>query len=79
MEKFIPKEKLSKKRRAELDRARRVTWGFSPVTRRAENAKKYDRKRIAKGYGPGDPLFRFDMDKCVHFSRRACETGGMCV
>ena len=42
---FIPKEKLSKKAQKELNRRRRVTWGFSPVTKAVESRKVYSRKR----------------------------------
>ena len=46
MEKFIPYEKLSKKKRRELDAAKRGGWGpLSPVTRRPENPKAYRRKK----------------------------------
>ena len=46
MEKFIPYEKLSKKKKRVLDAARRGSWGgLSPVTRRAENPKAYKRKK----------------------------------
>ena len=44
MKKFIPKEKLSKKARKELDRQRRFTWSFSPATRKVESKKRYNRK-----------------------------------
>ena len=45
--KFVPYGKLSKKKKRELDRARRGGWGgMSPVTRRGENAKAYKRKKI---------------------------------
>ena len=45
--KFVPYGKLSKKKKRELDRARRVGWGgMSPVTRRGENPKAYKRKKI---------------------------------
>ncbi len=44
--KFIPYEKLSKKKKREADRQKRGTWGaLSPVTRREENPKAYKRKR----------------------------------
>lgn len=46
MEKFIPYEKLSKKEKRKLDASRRNTWGeLSPVTRKPENSKAYNRKR----------------------------------
>ena len=49
MEKFIPYEKLSKKKKRELDKARRGTWGeLSPVTRRAQSIKAYNRSKARK-------------------------------
>lgn len=38
--KFIPKAKLSKKKRQELNRQQRRTWDHSPVTRVIPNKKK---------------------------------------
>ena len=56
-EKFVPKGKLSKKARKELDRQKRVTWEFSPVTKITESRKVYNRKRKAhdryEDYGMG--------------------------
>ena len=49
MEKYIPYEKLSKKKRRELDARQRGSWnGFSPVTRRPENPKSYNRQKARK-------------------------------
>ena len=45
MEKFIPYEKLSKKEKRKLDAAKRTLWAVSPVTRRPENPKAYNRKK----------------------------------
>ncbi|MBQ9661971.1 MAG: hypothetical protein IJV40_02325 [Oscillospiraceae bacterium] len=45
MDKFVPYEKLSKKKRRELDAQRRETWAISPITRRPENPKAYKRKK----------------------------------
>lgn len=46
MKKFVPYDKLSKKEKQRLDRARRVTWdGISPVTRRPAPSCAYDRRR----------------------------------
>lgn len=47
MAKFIPKEKLGKKARRALDRQKRVTWGFSPVTKTIGSKKAYSRKKKA--------------------------------
>ncbi len=45
---FVPKEKLSKKAQKELNRQRRTTWEFSPVTRAVDSKKLYNRKRNAR-------------------------------
>ncbi len=45
MKGLVPREKMSKKQRTELDRAQREAWSFSPVTRRVESKKVYNRKR----------------------------------
>lgn len=45
MEKFIPFEKLSKKKQRELNAQKRGTWGsFNPVTRKPQSPKAYNRK-----------------------------------
>lgn len=49
MEKFIPFEKLSKKKKRELVARRRGNWsGLNPVTRKPENPKAYNRKKARK-------------------------------
>ena len=48
MARFVPKEKLSKKAQKELNRQRRVTWEFSPVTKTVESRKLYSRRRKAQ-------------------------------
>ena len=49
MEKFIPFEKLSKKKQKELNAQKRGTWyGIDPVTRKAPNGKAYDRRKARK-------------------------------
>ena len=46
MEKFIPYEKLSKKEKRKIDRARRQTWGeLNTVTRKPANSNAYNRKK----------------------------------
>ena len=46
MEKFVPFEKLSKKKQRELNAIRRKDWNeINPVTRKPENPKAYNRKR----------------------------------
>ena len=48
MARFVPKDKLSKKARKELNRQKRVTWEFSPVTQAVESKKIYSRKKKAQ-------------------------------
>jgi len=54
---FVPKSKLSKKAQKELNRQRRVTWTFSPVTKTVESRKLYNRKKNShdrqEDYGMG--------------------------
>lgn len=57
MEKFIPYEKLSKRKKKERDAASRRDWGgISPITRKPPNPKAYSRKKARKGY---DETFPF--------------------
>ena len=44
--KFVPEEKMSKKARKAMNAERRKTWAFSPVTRKIESKKLYNRKRL---------------------------------
>ncbi len=50
MKDFVPREKLGKKARRELDSRRRRTWAVSPVTKKVENKKKYSRKRRPRDF-----------------------------
>ena len=47
MARFVPKGKMSKKAQKELNRQRRVTWEFSPVTKTVESKKLYTRRKNA--------------------------------
>jgi hypothetical protein len=49
MEKFIPREKLSKRAQNALNAKKRRTWGaISPVTRKPNNPKAYDRNKTRR-------------------------------
>jgi len=50
MKKFVPYEKMSKKQKRELDRAKRNTWTVNPVTRKSENKKAYNRKKLRRDF-----------------------------
>ena len=61
VKKIVPKAKLSKKARRKLNAERRATWAFSPVTKRVESKKVYNRKKISRTDeedGPGDSFVR---------------------
>ena len=49
MQKFIPRQKLSKRKKKELDAQKRTTWeSISPVTRTVDSKKLYSRKNARK-------------------------------
>lgn len=49
MDKFIPYEKLSKKKKRQLATEKRGSWhGLNPVTRKPANPKAYDRRKARK-------------------------------
>ena len=46
MDRFVPYEKLSKKKKRQLDAEKRGSWyGLTPITRKPKNPKAYDRKK----------------------------------
>lgn len=48
MKNFIPYEKLSKKKKREIDALRRNVWTISPVTRKPVNPRAYNRRKAQK-------------------------------
>ena len=67
MKRFVPREKLGKKARKQLDSEQRTTWAFSPVTKKVESKKLYNRKRKShdryNDYGHG--IFYGRLPFCV--------------
>jgi hypothetical protein len=66
MDKFIPYEKLSKKKKREIDQKRRTTWGsLNPVIRRPPNPKAYNRRKARRSidYDPQSGPFLFGQQK----------------
>lgn len=46
MKKFVPFEKLPKKKQRELNKQRRTTWGsLNPTTRKPDNSIVYNRNK----------------------------------
>lgn len=57
MEKFIPLEKMSKKKQREYYKVQRRGWGgISPVTRREKDPKAYNRAKSKRDCERGDPF-----------------------
>ena len=69
---FVPREKLGKKQKKALDSKKRLLWGFSPVSRRVENKKAYDRKRARVPEDGIRALFAF-----AGRPGRICPSGGV--
>ena len=50
MARYIPKNKLGKKARRELDRQQRRVWQPCPVTKMVESKKVYKRKKNSRDF-----------------------------
>ena len=63
---FVPKEKMSKKAQKAINRRRRVTWEFSPVTKTVASRKVYSRKRKVRNQEDDGSGFSFfpTAEKC---------------
>ena len=48
MKRFVPYKKLSKKQKRAVNAQKRAMWRISPVTRRPDNPKAYNRKKARK-------------------------------
>ena len=72
MDKFIPKGKLSKKAQKELNRQRRVTWAFSPVTKTIDSRKIYSRKRKAQNRDDYGLSFLISLRGCYARAASLC-------
>lgn len=58
MDRFVPKEKMSKKEKKRLAAEKRTVWAFPPVTRKIASKKVYDRKKISRtGRDDGGEFF----------------------
>ncbi|MGN0587447.1 MAG: hypothetical protein ACI4JF_09185 [Oscillospiraceae bacterium] len=76
MEKFIPLEKMSKKKQRKFYKAQRRSWGgISPVTRREKDPKVYNRakeKRDCDYRGHADLLKPVFTSVCAHLFGKFC-------
>lgn len=69
MEKFIPYEKLSKKKQREQNARRRGMWDLNPVTRKPVNPKAYNRRKAHKWNCDDSARVLSFMEKVSHFDR----------
>ena len=59
-QKFVPLEKLSKRKQKEHHAMQRRDWGnLNPVKKKAENGKAYDRKKSKQRYCENEPCLDF--------------------
>ncbi len=66
MKRFIPYEKLSKKKKKELDRLNRADWGsIDPRTRKPEDPKAYNRKKAQTWNQDDFPSVPYLMDLSI--------------
>lgn len=57
---YVCYQKLSKKKRREIDQAKRATWGsVSPVTKKVASEKVYNRKRTQRWQAEATTLGSF--------------------
>jgi hypothetical protein len=71
MRKFVPFEKLSKRKQREQNARRRGTWnGLNPVTRKPNNPKVYQRKKTRSWE---EELLR---DRVFFYCCDGCSCGG---
>ena len=63
MDKLIPYEKPSKKKKRELDAGKRTVWAISPVTRKPENPKAYNRRKAQKRMDDPGSVLSFSWDQ----------------
>ena len=52
MKQFVPRDKISKRRRKMLDAEKRTLWQVKPTTKVIQSKKVYDRKKQPRNYEP---------------------------
>ena len=57
MKKFVPYEKMSKKQTREIDKEKRNLWNMNPATRKSENKKAYNRKKLRRDFDSSAEIF----------------------
>ncbi len=54
MKRFVPRDKMSKRHKKELDSLKRTVWEVNPTTKIVKSKKVYDRKKQPRNYEPYD-------------------------
>ena len=63
MKGFVPYDKMSKKRKREIDRRARRTWnGLNPVTRRPDDPRAYKREAVKRNMDSETRLFCYSCE-----------------
>ena len=52
MKQFVPRDKMSKRYKKELDAQKRRTWNTKPITKIIKSKKVYNRKKQPRNYDP---------------------------
>ncbi len=62
---FIPKSKMGKKARKQLDAKQRATWSFPPITKSVDSRKRYNRKKKphVRDYDSGVGFFHAELSE----------------
>lgn len=54
MKQFVPRNKMNKRHKKELDAQKRTVWNIKPTTKIVKSKKVYDRKKQPRNYEPYD-------------------------
>ena len=72
MTKYIPYEKLSKKKQRALNAKHREIWSISPVTRKPANPKAYNRKKAQDWKSDSSSVPFFFLSSSASIVRMGC-------
>ena len=54
MKQFVPRDKMSKRKKKTLDKQKRAIWSIKPTTKIVKSKMVYDRKKQPRNYEPYD-------------------------
>lgn len=68
MDKYVPFEKMSKRAKQDLAKSHRGSWhGINPVTRKPENPKAYNRRKVRRedDFHDGLAIYHHSETSCI--------------